>query len=200
MEAGMTGPDEEELIMRLQQGDETAFQALCDQCVAELERRIGKQLPEALLRKVAVSDVLQDAYLVALRRLGDFEGDSDVAFRSWLAQIVDLKVREALRQYLGTQKREIGREVSVDDAVLARREGVPSPSQMAAAGELGEAVRRAWDRLRPDDREVLWLLQEEGLSFAEAAERMGRSEVATRKLYGRALSRFATLLEQRDHA
>ena len=38
---------------------------------------------------------------------------------------------------------------------------------------------------------VLRLVHEEGLTIAEAAERMKRSSEATRKLYARALSRLA---------
>jgi RNA polymerase sigma factor (sigma-70 family) len=71
---------------------------------------------------------------------------------------------------------------------------VPSPSQMAIAAETKEAARRALDKLPEDYRTVLRLLQEEQLDMDQAAERLGRSREATKKLYGRALSRFAELL------
>ena len=50
------------------------------------------------------------------------------------------------------------------------------------------------DKLPPDYREIIRLVQEEGLTMAEAAARMGRSRNAVKHLYGRALSQFAKLL------
>ena len=56
------------------------------------------------------------------------------------------------------------------------------------------AVRQAirWD---DDDREILRLVQVEHLTLIEAADRMGRSYEATKKLYARALARLRALLE-----
>ena len=53
----------------------------------------------------------------------------------------------------------------------------------------------AIDELPEDYREVFLLVQQEGLTMEEVSQRMGRSEAAVRQLYGRALSRFAKLLD-----
>jgi DNA-directed RNA polymerase specialized sigma24 family protein len=45
--------------------------------------------------------------------------------------------------------------------------------------------------LPEDYRRILELVQFEGLTLRDAAGRMGRSYEAAKKLYGRALSRFA---------
>ena len=50
--------------------------------------------------------------------------------------------------------------------------------------------------LPADYREILRLCREEGLTLREAAERMGRSREAAKKLYGRALVRFSTELSR----
>ena len=51
-----------------------------------------------------------------------------------------------------------------------------SPDQVAARGELREAVQRAIDELSPTLRTVLMLREIEGMSTAEAAEVLGISE------------------------
>jgi RNA polymerase sigma-70 factor (ECF subfamily) len=192
-------PSDQELIDRLEDGDERAFEALCERYAMDLERRVGAQLPDVLQRKVAVSDVLQDAYMVALRHLAEkgFEEQGDGSFGRWLGRIVDLKVREALRHYLGTQKRTVARERSLESGEVRREPAHPtSPSQVAMAKELGDAVRIAWRKLSAEHREVLGLIQDEGLTLADAGERIGRTAEATRKLYARALARFTRLLEE----
>jgi RNA polymerase sigma factor (sigma-70 family) len=165
----------------------------------DLERRVGAQLPDALQRKVAVSDVLQDAYMVAVRQLAeqDFRGKADGAFGRWLGRIVDLKVREAMRHYLRTAKRDVDRERPLDDENGDLEPAhFTSPSQVLMADELGEAARLAWGKLSVEHREVLGLIQDEGLRLSEAGARLGRSAEATRKLYARALANFSRLLRE----
>jgi RNA polymerase sigma factor (sigma-70 family) len=62
------------------------------------------------------------------------------------------------------------------------------------AEEFRAAARAALERLPEAHREVLQLIQEEHLTVDEAAARMGRTREAVRKLYSRALARFAELI------
>ena len=159
-------------------------------CVAGL-------LGPAVRRKVSVADVLQEAWITAHDRLAEFEPRGDGAFGAWLARIAEWKAREAVRRFAGTARRDARREVSrggrPDTAVAAAADG-PSPSGVASARERSERVLRALDRLEPDHRQVIRLVQLDGLRIAEAAELMGRSRDATKKLYGRALARLADVL------
>ena len=77
------------LVRRARSGDEAAFRALYEQSVHDLKARIRRQIGPALRRKVDASDILQDAYMVALRRLDEFTGESSDAFGAWLATIVE---------------------------------------------------------------------------------------------------------------
>jgi RNA polymerase sigma factor (sigma-70 family) len=62
------------------------------------------------------------------------------------------------------------------------------------ANELRDSLREALAELPEDHREVLRLLQDEGLTFEVAAARMGRSVGAVKKLHGRVLARLADRL------
>jgi len=108
-----------------------------------------------------------------------------------------LKLRELVRRFLATDKRrgadEISRGARPDTAQFAGRG--PSPSEAASAREMKRRAARAFDALPEDYRVVLRLVQSEGLTLGDAGARMGRSREATKKLYGRALSKLAQALD-----
>jgi RNA polymerase sigma-70 factor (ECF subfamily) len=187
---------ESELIRRAREGDGEAFRILCAGCESMLRNRIRRELSPALRPKLSESDILQEGYLVAVRRLDEFEDRGDGSFGRWLERIVQLRAKAAVRYYVGAAKRSIRREVSRRDGAdtpdLAG--GDPTPSQMAMADELLDRVVDALDGLPDDYRDVVRLLQIERVTLEEAAKRMERSVPALRKLYGRALDHLAEAL------
>ena len=188
-------PAEESLVQRSIAGDEQALRALFDRHVPALEARIRRALPPAVRQRVSVADVLQETRILAFARTAGFEPGREGGYRAWLLRIAELKAREALRAHAGTAKRAVAREVRPSLAEAASI-GVgaargPSPSQAAMTEERRRAVIAALDALSPDHREVLRLARLEGRTLPEVAERMGRSPDAVKKLYGRALARFA---------
>ena len=58
--------------------------------------------------KVSAVDVLQDAYLVAWRRIGELEARGGDALGQWLGKVVDFKVKEVVRHYVEVGKRGSG--------------------------------------------------------------------------------------------
>lgn len=198
MDAEPSGePDDASLLARAREGDEDALRTLFDRHRGALEARIRRFLPRAVQRKVSVSDVVQEARILAFARTAEFEPEREGAYRAWLLRIAELKAREALRTHAGTSKRAVGREVTRGDA-SATPDGVaagPSPSQAAVTAETRHLVLRALATLPPDYREVLRLARLEGLAIREVAERMGRSTEAVKKLYGRALTSLGRVLD-----
>lgn len=189
---------ETDLMQRFRNGDEEAFRVLFERHAGILKQRIDRWLPARLRRRLAVSDVLQETRIVAFSRREDFEIRGENAFRNWLLGIVEMKMREALRVHAGAAKRAVHHEVTrgqrLDTAHFHGRG--PSPSQVSIAAETEEVARRAMAELPEDYREVLRLTREEGLTLGEAAERMGRSPEAVRKLCGRAICRFKAIFDE----
>ncbi|MHC4972064.1 MAG: RNA polymerase sigma factor [Planctomycetota bacterium] len=192
----MTADRDEALMERARGGDEEAFRILFERHAPALRDRVRKRLPKALRRKVSESDVIQAAYLGLHKDLEAFEDRGDGSFERWLSGIVDHKIHDVLRKYYGAQKRgpqhEVSRAVRGETAQFAARQ--PSPSAYAMARELESGIRKALARLSADHRIVLRLVQEEGLTLAEAGRQMGRSSEAVRKLYARAISRLSELV------
>jgi RNA polymerase sigma factor (sigma-70 family) len=66
---------------------------------------------------------------------------------------------------------------------------------MAAARELSDRIERAFDMLSKDPREVIALARIVGLSHAEIAEQLGRTEGAVRVQLSRALVAYVNALD-----
>jgi len=185
-------PDET-LLERSRRGDAEALSALFDRHTPALEARIRRFLPPAVQQRVSISDVVQETRILAFERTAAFEPQGEGDYRAWLLRIAELKAREALRAHAGTSKRAVGREVRPSAAGASEGGPAlgPSPSEAAMSQERRRAVVRTLEALPPDYREVLRLARLEGHPIAIVAARMGRSTEAVKKLYGRALARFA---------
>jgi RNA polymerase sigma-70 factor (ECF subfamily) len=187
---------DEELVRVFQAGDQDAFRVLTDRYSARLQGQILRRLSPALRRRVAVSDILQEAHLVALEKCAEFEDRGEGSFGRWFRQIVELRIREAVRKHVDAEKRSVGKEVSRPGrrptGDFPAREH--SPSQLLIGEEAERAAAEAMAELPAPYREVLELVRGHGLSTAEAASRMGRSRESVRQLYVRALARLERML------
>jgi RNA polymerase sigma-70 factor (ECF subfamily) len=202
-------PEVERLLVQARQGRRECLGKLLERYRNYLQLLARTQIDLHLQGRVDTSDVVQEAFLDACRDFGQFRGRSEGELRGWLRQIVLCNLARLIRQQMGTQKRDVRREVSLEqqlaalntssarfEAALAGR--ASSPSAQAQRQERAARVADRLARLPPDYREVLVLRNLEGLGFTEVAERMGRSTGAVRILWVRALDQFRHLLEGED--
>lgn len=191
-----------DLLHRFREGDEDAFRELLVRHGKALSGRIRRNLPARVARRVAVSDVLQESCAVAYRRREDLEVRGAEAFRHWLLGIVDNKVREAIRHHARVAARSAHREVSWHDRVDTDlfMGQAHSPSRHAMQREEVDVLREALSRLPGHYQQVLRLTRVQGLTLREAAEYVGKSREALKKVYGRAVCRLKDAYEevQRD--
>lgn len=191
-------------LHRLRTQGETAVAQVFDRYRARLGRMVMLRLHPRLLGKVDVDDVLQDAFLEANRRLGDFLDQPSVPFFVWLRQLTSQILINLHRRYLGAQMRDVSREVRFDRwgagsagsaLMLAQLPGsMTSPSQHAVRNEVMERLRGALDNLGANDREVLILRHLEELGNNEVAEVLGIDKYAASKRYVRALGRLRNVM------
>jgi RNA polymerase sigma-70 factor (ECF subfamily) len=198
-------PDREEqvaLLRRFRDGDEAAFRILFEGHAGALSERIRRGLPAPLRRRLAVSDVLQEAHLAAFQHRARFEDRGAKSFRNWLMGIVDNKIRNAVRFHVGTARRAMGRETtrSSRPVTAALRLSDDTPSRAAMGAESKARVRAALEKLPPDYRDVLRLARLESMNLKEASEEMGRSHDAVKKLYGRALCQLKKILRKDEES
>ncbi len=179
-----------------QAGSREALGQALEACRAYLLLIANRQLDPALRAKGGASDIVQETFFEAQRDFGQFHGQTGEELQAWLRQLLLHNVANFARGYREAGKRLLTREVRLDpetpsgtgDRGLA--DDTPSPSGRAMAHEQAEAVQQALARMPEDYRQVVVLRYQDGLSFAEVAERLQRSENAARKLWFRALERL----------
>jgi RNA polymerase sigma-70 factor, ECF subfamily len=154
--------------------------------------------------RIDASDVIQEAYLEAARRLPGYLEEPGMPLFLWLRFLVGERLMILHRHHLGTKMRDARREVSLyrdalpeasSAALAAQLMGQhTSPTQAAVRAERMLRLQDAVNRLEPLDREILSLRHFEQLSRAETAELLGIEESAGSKRYIRALKRLKDTL------
>ncbi|MET8527158.1 RNA polymerase sigma factor [Micromonospora sp. NPDC005172] len=181
-------PSDEQLWCSIIAGDEAAFGRLFDR----YSRAVYNHAFRLTGSWSAAEDVTQATFLVAWRRRKDARLVEGSAL-PWLLVVATNAARSewrAARRWL---------------ALLRRL-----PPERAADGDLAEEVAARLDderrisevlavvrRLPPAEREAVALCLWSGVSYADAAEALGISEVAVRSRVSRARSRVARLMPER---
>lgn len=148
--------------------------------------------------KFDASDIVQQTMLEAWKDGSQFRGQTEGQRLAWLRKILAHVLAHEVRRYRATEKRDIGREVSIHQSLGQSSQrlsqllvtAVKSPSHQASQREREVILSQVLDRLPDDYREVIILRNLEGLSHEEVARRMDRSVGAVRMLWVRALERL----------
>ena len=195
-----------DLLQRAASNDEQAFQELFTRYRERLKRMVHLRLSRRLQGRVDDSDVVQEAYLEASRRLSEYVAEPRLPFYLWLRHLTGLKLVEIHRRHLGTQRAGADREVTLhrgglptaDSASLAAQllGTATSPSEAAIRAETCLHVQEALNSLDPIDREVLALKHFEQLSTSEIAQVLGLSKAGAGSRYLRAVKRLRAILAQ----
>jgi RNA polymerase sigma-70 factor (ECF subfamily) len=199
-------PELEALLARAVAGDQNGLSALFAMNHDRLRRMVALRLDPRLQGRVDPSDVLQDTYLQAAKRLKEYVNHPDLPFFLWLRFLTANRLGRTHREHLGAQKRNPNREISLNrghgpaasSEALARHllGDDPRPSQEAFRAELRQRIQDSLDMMDILDREVLALRHFEQLSRAEVAALLDITEAAAAKRYLRALARLKCILEQ----
>jgi RNA polymerase sigma-70 factor (ECF subfamily) len=193
-----------QLLERARQGDQGALNEIFAQHRARLRTMVELRLDRRLQARVDASDVVQEAYVDAVRRLDEYLKDDKYPLFLWLRLLVGERLLKLHRQHLGTQLRDAGLEVSIYRGALPAASSAAlaaqligkhtSPTQAAVRAERMIRVQEALNALEPIDREVLSLRHFEEMTLVETALSLGIEEAAAAKRYIRALKRLKAVL------
>lgn len=202
----MEAAEIERQLERARSGDQGAIGVLLEGHRARLKRVVSLRLDRRLRGRVDPADVLQDAFLEALRRFAEYLRDPSMPFYLWLRFIACQRLQALCREHLGAQRRDVRRERSIDEPagplatseVLAARllGSLTTPSQVLMRSEMKARLREALDSLEPFDREIIALRNFEQLGNSEAAAVLGLGVSAASKRYMRAITRLKEVLDQ----
>jgi RNA polymerase sigma-70 factor (ECF subfamily) len=165
-------------------GDRAAFERLFALHTDRLLVFVRAKLGAALRAKIEAEDVLQDAFVAALKSFNDFEYTDDGAFLRWMCRIIDHRLRDAHDFFAAKKRQEIALPKSAPTG----------PVTALGRAENRQQIEAGLTRLSDEHREVLLLRYFEGLSAEDAGERMNRSAGAIRNLAARALVELGKLM------
>lgn len=194
-------------LARVARGEPGAVDTLFANCRARLRQMVAVRLDRRLAARVDVSDVVQDTFLEAFRRLPEYLQNPQIPFFVWLRQLAWQRIAQLYRSEVLAQRRSVRREspahlpLSEESAlVFADRLGAKghSSSDWLRQEEIRDQVQQALMQLKPDDREVLVLRHLEQLSTQEIAAILQISEPAVRYRQRRALERLAGVLRKQS--
>ncbi len=193
-----------ELLRRAAAGDELALTQAFNTQRERLKRLVRLRLNRRLQGRIDESDIVQEVFLEASRRLSEYMDDPAKSFYLWLRLIAGRKLIDVHRKHLGAAKRDAAIEVSLHQGALPPASSaslaaqllgrLTSPSQAAMKAELKLRVQEALNALDPLDREVLALRHFEQLSNVEASSLLGIGKSAASSRYLRALKKVKDLL------
>ncbi|MBI4601615.1 MAG: RNA polymerase sigma factor [Planctomycetes bacterium] len=173
--------DTRELVSAARDGDRAAFEALVARHRGRIRALVASRLEAWLALGADADDVYQETLLRALKSIARLEWRGEGSFLRWLGGIADNVILELSR------KRARERQVALDGLDVRVPAADASPSRALRREERLERLEGSLASLSPDHRRVIVLTRIEGLTFEEAAQRMGRSADAVKQLLYRAL-------------
>ena len=174
--------DVQVLVERAQGGDGGAFGELYEQFAPEIRRYLLRQVHG---RREAAEDLTEEVFVKALHRLGGYQARG-LPFAAWLYRIA----RNHLIDHIRASRTRV---VASLDAAPDRP---AADAERALAGVLDRhELVEALARLSADQRRVVELRFLAGLSTAETARLVGKTEDAVKKLQARGLVRMRRIIE-----
>jgi RNA polymerase sigma-70 factor (ECF subfamily) len=197
--------DTEDLLsQRMRAGEARALQELFTANRQRLRRMIQLRLDRRLQGRIDASDVLQDAFIDASRRLKEYAANPAIPPFLWLRLLTVQRLHTLHRLQLGVKARDAGREVSLHNGPLPAADSrslaaqllgrLTTPSRAVLRAEIQIKIQEALNAMDPIDCEILALRHFEELSNHEAAAVLGLHKAAASNRYVRALRRLKEIL------
>ena len=148
--------------------------------------RLGLQPSDA-------ADLVQDVFVVLVRKLPEFEHDSRKSFRAWLRTILMNRWRDG-------ERRPVAASQQAGDGLLAQLPGPDQAAELEEAEYRAALVRRGLELIQGEFKPMTWKACWEnavnGRPAAEVARELGTSVNAVYVARSRVLRRLRAYLEQ----
>ncbi len=198
---------DESLLNLVTNGDVAALGILFQRYEPKLKKLVAKQLDPRLLRRVDVSDVIQEVHIELSKRIDEFAKERALTLYHWMCFITKQKVAELARHHILAQIRDVRREVPIQRSISGNSSivlathlisQVSSPSSVITKAEVSKLVNQAIENLEPEGRDAIVMRHVDHLKTDQAAELLGISQAAFRQRYFRALRQLRKLLKDCD--
>jgi RNA polymerase sigma-70 factor (ECF subfamily) len=195
-----------ELLATAKEGDDDAVDRLLSRHRGTLRRQVQARIDKRILRRVGVSDIVQEVLIEANRRLNNYLENPKMPFQLWLRHMARDRVIDAHRRHRVSARRSVDREkpllspANLDRSSMELASGLIDPEITPAAAammkELAGRVQDAMHQLERRDRDVLLLRHSMHLTNQEVAEQLGLTQPAASMRYLRAVRRLRAALTE----
>lgn len=199
-----------DLLQLAAAGDQRALGEIFEMSRDRLRRTVKLRLDSRLCGRLDPSDILQDAFLDAARRLPEYAETPRVPLFVWLRSLTLQRLVDLHRRHLGAKMRDAGAEISLDDNGVPQASAASltdllidpakSPDSEIVLREVRRQVHMALENMDRLDREVLAMRHFEMLSNNEIAQALEISATAASNRYVRAVQRLKQVLSSMDDA
>jgi RNA polymerase sigma-70 factor, ECF subfamily len=192
------------LVELAKEGDRAALEKLSQTYSERVQRIVRMRMGKELRSKLESMDIVQDTLICAIRGLDRFTYTDEGDFTRWLSHITENRLRDNLDK-LHADKRDIRREKPLNsdkgDGQQSRVQPIEplytvTPSVEIEKKEQLDRLELAMDTLKAEYKEVIVLTKIEGMSYKEAADKLGKSPNALRMLLCRALAALSEVYEE----
>jgi RNA polymerase sigma-70 factor (ECF subfamily) len=193
------------LLQRVAPGpDPQALEELFARHQERLRKMVRLRLDGRLRGRVSSSVVLQQVYLDACRRIGEYLANPALPFFLWLRSVTGERIQQFHRQHFGDQAQEAGQELCPYQGALPEVSAASMAAQLmgdraahraAVRADVLLRLQSALNNLDPLDREIVALRHLEELSNDEAALVLGMDRAAAPVRYVQALKRFSEIVK-----
>lgn len=193
---------EQRLIEEVRGGDIESLAEYMQLVRPQLTAFVSKNLGANLRSKVEPEDVVQDVHAEAVRALPKMDLSEREPFY-WLCQIAERKIIDAHRYHFGAQKRDAGRERSLDRRVGEASRGgfidllvnsMTTPSKAFSRNAREERLAEAVATLSEEQQRALHLRYMESMPTKQVAAELGKTDAAVRVMLMRATKKLQELM------
>ena len=194
----------EELLSEAKTGNLSAINQLMSLHEGPLHRMVRMRLDKRIQRRVDASDVVQDVFVEASRRLKTYLDAPVIPFHLWLRQIAKDRMIDSYRRHRVSAKRSMDREQQTSAPTNSEHSSLDligllvdeelTPEDNAIRGEMAKKVQDAVEMLSKRDSQVINMRHYQNLSNQEIGDLLGLSEPAASMRYLRAIRRLREIM------
>jgi RNA polymerase sigma-70 factor len=181
--------DERELVRKAQKGDRDAF----GEIVRLYQARLRAFVARSVHRAEDVFDIVQDAFLDALKNLHRFDPDQELG--PWLRAVS----RNRMLNFFRARRVRLNAAVALVEQAL-EEQWVENEVALGEASDEVRALQKCVDRLDGQQRELLELRYKRNLAVNDLAKRLRRSAAALSMSLFRIRATLQKCLGQRTEA
>jgi RNA polymerase sigma-70 factor (ECF subfamily) len=194
--AALGKAEDTELVARTAHGDHAAFEVL----MRRYNGRLFRVARSIVKDEAEAEDALQDSYLQAYRRIGEFRGDAQLS--TWLTRIVVnqslMRLRKQKRDRVVVPFRARSDSSAVDQETIedVADKQTESPSNAVLRAEVRRMLERRIDELPVAFRTVFVMREVEDMTVQETAACLSIPEATVRTRLFRARAMLRQSLER----